>query len=86
MSTLKQKKKYIVLSKNGINKLIKEEELNRIDIQNILTSDINISFYESLPKGTYEFGKIKVAVDKLGNITIGNKTLSPVELSKLNKR
>ena len=86
MSTLKHKKKYIVLSKNGINKLIKEEELNRIDIQNILSSDVNISFYEYLPKGRYEFGEIKVDVDNSGNITIGNKTLSRAELNRLNKK
>lgn len=86
MNTLKQKRKYIVLTKNGINKLIKEEELDLIDLQNILSSEVKLSFYEYLPEGVYQFGQINVLVDREGNITIGGKTLSPKQIEKLNTR
>lgn len=83
MNTLRKKKKYIVLTKNGINKLIREQQLNHIDIQNILSSDINISFHEYLPEGKYEFENIDIYVDEEGNITIGGKTLTPTQINRL---
>lgn len=86
MRSLGQKRKYIVLTKNGINKLIKENQLDQIDLQNILSSDVKLSFHEYLPEGKYDFEGIEISVDNIGNITIGNKTLTPQQLNRLNKR
>lgn len=81
MSAVSNKRRYIVLSKDGVKKIITEKELEHIDFQNILYSDVKVNFYEFLPEGIYEFNSSKVKVDKEGNITIGRKTITKDELS-----
>ena len=83
MNTINRRKKYIVLSKNKVNKLITEKDLNQLELQNILNSSVKLSFYEYLPEGIYRFKNIDILVDKKGNVTIGGKTLTPSQINRL---
>ena len=83
MKSLKRKKKYIVLTKNKINKLITENDFNQLELQDILNSSEKLSFYEYLPEGKYKLKNVDILVDQNGNVTIGSKTLTPSQLNRL---
>ena len=64
-------KQFAVIIAGKTKRILSSKELDNLYLDRLLFSeDIKIKFYDKLPCGIYEFKRLKIDVDKLGDINI----------------